>query len=161
MQSPAQHKVTGFSLQLLDNLVDPRRGEMAEKPALDHHGRGLVAVTDASGGQHGEHAVGGDLPGAHPQFPAHIVEQRPLVEHPADHAVADMEDEAAHGLPVDEVVESGQFLQFQGRQAHHGRGLDQALAGEIAVMPLDLVHDVDGLFPGIFGLVDLAFQLLM
>jgi hypothetical protein len=30
----------------------------------------------------------------------------------------------------------------------------------MAVMPLDLVHDVDGLFPGIFGLADLAIQLL-
>src|SRR5665647_3408444 len=35
--------------------------------------------------------------------------------------VCDVEDEAAHGLPVNEVVKGGQFLQLQGRCAHHGR----------------------------------------
>ena len=61
---------------------------------------------------------------------------------------------------VDEVVEGGQLLQLQGGHFHQGRGLDEPFVREIAVIPLELIHDVDGLFPGGFGLADLGFQFL-
>ncbi len=72
------------------------------------------------------------------------------MEHPADHPVAHVDDKFTHRLPVDEVVKSGQLLQLQRRQPEKVRRLHQTLVGQVAVMPLDRVHDVDRLLPGIF-----------
>ena len=70
-----------------------------------------------------------------------------------------MDDEFAHRPPVNEVIKGGQFLQLQGSQAQDCGGLQQALVAQVAVVLLDLVHDVNGLLPGVFGPLDLGLQL--
>ena len=80
------------------------------------------------------------------------------MEHPADHPVAHVDDIFAHRPAVDEVVKGGQFLQLQRGQPEDVRGLHQTLVAQVAVVPLDRVHDVDRLLPGVFGPGDFGLQ---
>ena len=53
-----------------------------------------------------------------------------------------MEDISSHRLSIDEVVESGQFLQFQRSHPEKPSGLFEGLIAQVTIMSLHGEHDV-------------------
>ncbi len=107
--------------------------------AVHHHGRGMIAASEAYDRQQRKTIVGRRLAKLDSQALVEML-PHPLVAHdPAAHAVADHDYVAAHRLAKYQVVKRSHAIHVRGRHADMSGNIANALIGDPATVAL---HDL-------------------
>jgi hypothetical protein len=99
--------------KFVDQCVQGCGGQGTVHHAVDQDSRGPIAIADTAHRQQGEQPVAGGLAHFDAQPLLQVGRQIFAAFHPADQAVADMDDIFAHRFSVDKRVKGGQFLNLQ------------------------------------------------